>query len=145
MVHGESRWDSFAGSEQSGWIFEYNFIFFALNGSQWHILYTHLQYIVYIYIICIIMCVLRYTLKSETHGLHFAWYQSARLSMLGDCPCTVLPRLSCVAFHQGSSRKWVVLTIPHLIGGFQTWVYHGLPWFTSLPHDSHDLPSGKLT
>ena len=21
----------------------------------------------------------------------------------------------------------------------------GLPWFTSLPHDSHDLPSGKLT
>ena len=61
------------------------------------------------------MCVLRYTLKSETHGLHFAWYQSARLSTLGGCPCTVPPRLSCVAFHQ------------HLIGGFQTWVYHGLP------------------
>ena len=29
--------------------------------------------------------------------------------------------------HLGNDRKWVVLTIPHLIGGFQTWVYHGLP------------------
>jgi hypothetical protein len=124
-AHGESPWDNFAGTEQSGWI-------------QWHIIYMYI-YILYIHIcsilciyiyISIIMCVLRYTLKSETHGLHFAWYQWPRLSMLGGCPCTVPPRLSCVVFHQGSSRKWSEMgSIDH--PSFDWRVPNmGLPWFT---------------
>ena len=58
-AHGESPWDNFAGTEQSGWI-QWHIIYMYI-----YILYTHLQYIVYIYMYNYV-CIAIYTKERNT-------------------------------------------------------------------------------